>query len=308
MDTAIAAAAPDVVTVTPGSVTPRALLERSDRKGLERLAIHLGLIALSSLGIYYAQGSLLLVPAVIVQGILIVYLFSPLHEVGHYTPFRSRWLNDAVGWPCGVAIIWNSAYYYYFHIWHHRYIQDPTRDPELGSPKPRNLYEYVRRLSGFDYLKGNIRAQLLMLAGRFDTMPYFPAAARAAARRSVAAQFAVYAVLAVVALRYPGPVLLYWLVPLLVGYPFLMIVLMPEHAGCADSGDNFANTRTTYAWWPLRLIFWNMNYHAEHHANPAIPFHALPAAHQAMKAHVTHIEPRGYLPWTAGYIRGLSAR
>jgi fatty acid desaturase len=292
---------------TAGASALRALLARSDRKGLERLAIHLGLIALSSVGIFLAQGSPLILPAMVVQGILIAYLFAPLHEGSHYTPFKTRWLTDLVAWLSGAAIIWNSSFLRYSHLWHHRYIQDPTRDPELESPKPTNLREYLRRLSGFDYLRGNIRAQLRILGGRFEGMPYIPAAARPAVRRSVAWQFAVYAALAAVAIRYPGAVLLYWLVPLLLGYPFLLTVLIPEHAGCAENGDNYANTRTTYTWWPLRLIYWNMSYHAEHHANPAIPFHALPAAHQLMKHRVTHIETGGYIAWTREYIRKLRA-
>jgi len=285
----------------------RVLLERSDRKGLERLAIHLGLIALSSAGIFFARDSLLLVPAMVVQGILIAYLFAPLHEGSHYTPFKTRWLTDLVAWLSGVAIIWNSSYLRYSHLWHHRYIQDPTRDPELASPKPTNIREFLRRLSGFDYLRGNIRDQLRILGGRYERMPYIPELARPAVRRSVLLQFAVYAAAAAVAIRYPAAVLLYWLVPLLLGYPFLLIVLMAEHAGCAENGDNYANTRTTYTWWPLRLIFWNMNYHAEHHANPAIPFHALPAAHQVMKSRVTHISSGGYISWIGGYVRKLSA-
>jgi len=287
----------------PGAM--RGLLERSDRKGLARLTIHLGLIALSSAGITFAQRSLLLAPAMIVQGILIAYLFSPLHEGTHYTPFKTRWLNDLVAWLSGAAIIWNASYMRYSHLWHHRYIQDPTRDPELASPKPTNIRRYLRRLSGFDYLRGNIRDQWRILADRFDAMPYVPAAARPAVRRSVLWQLALYAA---VAGWYPVPMLLYWLVPLLLGYPFLLVVLMAEHAGCAESGDNYANTRTTYTAWPLRLIFWNMNYHAEHHVNPAIPFHALPVAHDMMKSRVTHIASGGYLAWTGGYIRKLTAR
>jgi len=290
--------------VTTGPSAMRVLLQRSDRKGLERLAMHLGLIALSSAGIYAAQGSLLLMPAMVVQGILIAYLFSPLHEGVHYTPFKTRWLTDLVAWLSGVAIIWNASYMRYSHLWHHRYIQDPMRDPELASPKPTYIRGYLRRLSGFDYLRGNLRDQLRILAGRYDGMPYIPEAARRAARRSVLLQFAIYAA---VAACYPVPALLYWLAPLLLGYPFLLIVLMAEHAGCAENGDNYANTRTTYTWWPLRLIFWNMNYHAEHHVNPAIPFHALPAAHQVMKGRVTNVSLGGYLAWNAAYARKLSA-
>ena len=28
---------------------------------------------------------------------------------------------------------------------------------------------------------------------------------------------------------------------------------------------------------------WNMNYHAEHHLSPMVPFHALPALHEVVK-------------------------
>ena len=32
-----------------------------------------------------------------------------------------------------------------------------------------------------------------------------------------------------------------------------------------------------------RFLYWNMNYHVEHHMFPLVPYHALPALHQAMK-------------------------
>jgi fatty acid desaturase len=31
-------------------------------------------------------------------------------------------------------------------------------------------------------------------------------------------------------------------------------------------------------------VYWNMNYHVEHHMFPMVPYHALPALHEAMKA------------------------
>ena len=32
-----------------------------------------------------------------------------------------------------------------------------------------------------------------------------------------------------------------------------------------------------------RFLYWNMNYHVEHHMFPLVPFHALPLLHQAVK-------------------------
>lgn len=32
----------------------------------------------------------------------------------------------------------------------------------------------------------------------------------------------------------------------------------------------------------LRFLYWNMNYHVEHHMFPMVPYHALPRLHEEM--------------------------
>ena len=34
---------------------------------------------------------------------------------------------------------------------------------------------------------------------------------------------------------------------------------------------------------------WNMPYHAEHHAAPGVPYHALPALHEELKPRLEHV-------------------
>jgi fatty acid desaturase len=34
----------------------------------------------------------------------------------------------------------------------------------------------------------------------------------------------------------------------------------------------------------FRFLYWNMNYHVEHHMFPMVPYHALPRLHAAIKA------------------------
>jgi fatty acid desaturase len=74
--------------------------------------------------------------------------------------------------------------------------------------------------------------------------------------------------------------LLYGVVPLLLGQPALRAYLMAEHTGCALGPDMLANSRTTTTNLLVRFLAWNMPFHAEHHGWPALPFHALPAAHR----------------------------
>jgi fatty acid desaturase len=35
----------------------------------------------------------------------------------------------------------------------------------------------------------------------------------------------------------------------------------------------------------MRFLYWNMNYHIEHHMFPMVPYHALPALHEEVKAY-----------------------
>ena len=63
--------------------------------------------------------------------------------------FASRAANDAIGWIAGVLGFYKLTYYRYFHACHHRYTQDPARDPELLYPKARNRIEYFKEITGF---------------------------------------------------------------------------------------------------------------------------------------------------------------
>ena len=50
-----------------------------------------------------------------------------------------------------------------------------------------------------------------------------------------------------------------------------------QHAGLAeDVLDHRLNCRTVYMNPVFRFLYWNMNYHVEHHMFPMVPYHALP--------------------------------
>jgi fatty acid desaturase len=300
--------------MAPGSradaapVTWDRLHERSDRKGLTRLAVHLGLLIATGSVVCTTLGSWLLLPAMMLHGVIVIWLFAPLHEGVHYTPFRTRRLNEIVAWMAGAAILRNSTLYRHFHMAHHRFCQDPARDPELAAPKPSTRLEYIVHLSGLPFWWTQIVNAMRVAAGRFDAMPYVPVPARRRVRRSMIAMLGLYGVIAVAAITTdPIPVLVLWIVPAMLGQPALRGILLAEHTGCPEVKDNFNNTRTTFTTWPIRVLMWNMSYHTTHHVNPAIPFHALPTAHVMMRDRVVH-RVEGYRRFHAAYIRGLIAR
>jgi fatty acid desaturase len=236
----------------------------------------------------------LLIPAMAVHGVTIVTMFAPLHECVHRTAFASQRANDIVGWIAGVLSFYNSTYYRYYHAWHHRYTQDPAKDPELTYPKATNRLEYARELSAVMFWVRRAIDYPALALGRTAGLPFVPDNARRRVALSMSAQLLVYVVaLAAVAFGYRGA-LFYWFLPALLAQPFLRALLIAEHTGCSADSNGLTNTRTTLVSFPIRLLMWNMPFHAEHHLYPAIPFHRLPAAHARLGSKIAHVAP-GYV-------------
>jgi fatty acid desaturase len=275
----------------------KALAARADAPGLVRTGIHASAIAAGAALVWATLGTWWVWPAMFIHGLTLVTLFAPLHESVHYTAFRSRRLADAVGWVSGAAIGWNAPYYRYFHLAHHRYTQDPVRDPELAVPPPTGWPSFLVRLSGWTHWKN--RALELWDIGRGELGPradWVPASAHAAVVRSVRLQIVVYGGIAAVSIAAGSlAALWYWILPVVLAQPALRAWLVCEHTLCPETDDPLVNTRTTLVPAAMRLLMWNMPFHAEHHLYPQIPFHALPAAHAKLRAHFAHVVT-GYGP------------
>jgi len=74
----------------------------------------------------------------------------------------------------------------------------------------------------------------------------------------------------------------------MIGHCFLSAYLVMEHNGCPHEGDIFDRTRSVPTNKVVNWLMWNMPYHAEHHAYPGVPFHALPLLHKELKEELKH--------------------
>ena len=167
----------------------RALSQRSDVRGIARVAGHFATMAATGTLVAIALPSYLwLVPAMLLHGCTIVTLFAPMHECVHKTAFKSPWLNETIGWVAGALCWYNFTFYRRYHTWHHRYTQDPELDPELSDPKPRRLLDYVLHISGIPFWFHKPRELVNLALGRVERLAYVPPHARRAiawsARRS----------------------------------------------------------------------------------------------------------------------------
>ncbi|GAB0112512.1 fatty acid desaturase [Acidisoma sp. C75] len=267
----------------------KAISARSDARGLARLALHLGCIAALAALVLALRGHGAIWPAMAVLGLFEVALFTPLHETTHRTPFRALWLNRAVGWLAGFVLILPPEGFRLFHMAHHRHTQNPARDPELRGAKPLTRLRYLWLLTGLPYWASQIAGLIAAARGRADA-PWIAAAARPAVVAEARAYLALYLLLAAGALaaRSPLPLLL-WVIPVLLGQPVLRAVLMAEHKGCPENADRLANTRTTLAGRGFGLLFWNAQFHIEHHVAPGVPFHALPRLHAMLRPYLKSV-------------------
>jgi fatty acid desaturase len=74
------------------------------------------------------------------------------------------------------------------------------------------------------------------------------------------------------------------LLPTMYGNWFGIFVGLTQHAGLAENVlDHRLNSRTVYMNPVSRFIYWNMNYHVEHHMFPIVLYHNLPRLHEIMK-------------------------
>ena len=275
------------------------LTERSDKAGIRHLALHGVCIMICAILIAAKVPFwwLLLVP----QGILIAFLFTLEHEATHKTPFENEAVNEWVGWGSGLLIFQPFLWFRYFHLMHHRFTNIPEHDPELaGLPKPDNWPDFLWHLSSIDYWKSKVVLFATLAFGRIDS-PYLPERAHPRLRREARRMLVIYSAAFAFSVLI-NPVLLWvWVLPLMIGFPFLRLYLLAEHGRCPTVANMFDNTRTTYTNAIVRFLAWNMPYHVEHHVFPQVPFYLLPEFHQQIQDHLS-VTNNGYVSFTYEYV------
>jgi fatty acid desaturase len=288
--------------------TVRRLSRRSNARGLAHLSAHTLLLCATGIGVWASRHGLWLAPAIVLHGIVLSFLFSPLHESVHRTAFASRWINDSVAWLCGFLLVLPPEYFRLFHFAHHRFTQLPERDPELTQARPASIGAYLWHVSGLPYWQNCVTLVLRhALTGRAPEA-FIPAGKRALIVREARVLLSCYLAVAVLSCFFwRADALIYWAVPALLGQPFLRLFLLAEHSGCAFSEDMFVNTRTTYTNGAVRLLAWQMSFHAEHHAFPSVPFHALAAVNALTRSRLA-VTADGYLALHRSFVRNFGIR
>lgn len=257
----------------------RPLVAKRDLPGALLGLAHLVLIVALGLGVYWLRHSWWSLPVMSAEGVAIAHLFALQHETAHNTAFTSTRVNRSVSVTCGALLCIAPALFRVEHGAHHRFTQEPGRDPEL-IPAPASVAKWVWFVIGGPFWVYQATTLATHARGRIpaDEQVWIPDSARAKVIREARWMLVLWAAALIVPLVLGTDlVLLCWILPRFLGEPSMRLARLSEHAGLELSQDITVNTRSLAVPLPLRLLAWNMPLHAEHHAMPSVPFHRLPA-------------------------------
>ncbi|KQY45832.1 fatty acid desaturase family protein [Rhizobium sp. Root483D2] len=264
------------------------LMKREDGPAIRDTAIWLGsMVVTGALGIYF-WGTLWCVPFFLIYGVMYGSASdSRWHECGHGTAFKTRWMNDAVYQIACFMIMRNPVTWRWSHTRHHTDTVIVGRDPEIAVMRPPDLLRLILNVFGLLDAGYAMIDMVRNAAGIISPAEktFIPEQEQPRVIRVARIWMLIYAATLVLAI-YLGSILPLMLVglPRLYGAWHHVLTGLLQHGGLADNViDHRLNSRSVYMNPFSRFVYWNMNYHVEHHMFPMVPYHALPQLHEMIK-------------------------
>ena len=262
--------------------TLKALSRRSDVQGLVYFGGYMVLIAAAGAVAVLTWGTLWAIPAFLVYGTLYGFCEVPAHECQHRTAFRTPWLNETVHWIVCFMSYREPIYSRWFHSAHHTHTLMVGRDPEIDLMRPANLWKMGADFFRIPFAREHLGALVLHSLGIVTkgAREYVPESEHGAMIRNARILFVAYAaVFAWAAVAWSWLPLLLLIFPRMYGAWLHELCVKVQDGGLEiNVYDHRRNSRTVLMGPVLRFLYWNMNYHVEHHLFPSVPFHALPKA------------------------------
>lgn len=282
--------------------TMRSLLERRDAPAIRDTLLWFALIVASAVATSLLQHT---VRAIFPYALYCVLYASTSdsrwHESGHGTAFKTDWMNGALYEIASFMVMRESTVWRWSHVRHHSDTIIVGRDPEIAVPRPPRLAAICMSFFNLLVYPKYFRRTLLHCCGRLaaEERVFIPESEFSAVYRRARIYAAIY--LAVVTLsiatRSIVPLLFVGL-PNLFGSWLYVTYGLTQHAGLAENVlDHRLNCRTVYMNSVHRFLYWNMNYHVEHHMFPLVPYHALPRLHAAVRDDCPTPYPSLFAAW-----------
>jgi fatty acid desaturase len=264
------------------------LMQRSDLPAIRDTIIWIGLLVLLAvLGVrtWLSWWSL---PIFFAYGVLYGSASdSRWHECGHGTAFKTRWMNSVVYNIACFMIMRNPVEWRWSHTRHHTDTIIVGRDPEIAIQRPPSMFRFFAAYFGFFDVWNGLSTMTRNVFGQVSpsVASFVPESERRRLINTARVWFAIYVITVAIAItsRSVVPLMLIGL-PRLYGAWHHVLTGFTQHGGLADDvTDHRRNTRSVRMNPISRFVYWNMNYHVEHHMFPMVPYHALPKLHELIK-------------------------
>lgn len=247
-------------------------------------------------------GWFLFVPAAIATA----FHSSLTHEALHGHPTRNALVNEALVFP-GLGLFIPYRRFRALHLKHHNdeRLTDPFDDPESFYLCAGNWSSHCairRAILGFN---GTFLGRMLVGPG-LALFAFWHGEARLLARGDRAVWGAWLRHLAGIA-----PVLWFvadagvplWLYVFGVAYPGMSLIMVRSYIEHRAASNAAHRTAIVEGHWFWRLLFLNNNFHAVHHAQPALAWYRIPEVWQRERAAVLGRNGNYYLPGYGAVVR-----
>ncbi len=289
----------------------RELLQRRDGPAIRDTILWFALIIGSGWAGYqlWQAGSWWAVAPFMIYGVLYASTSdSRWHESGHGTAFKTDWMNNAL-YEIASFMVMREV---------HRLALEPHPPPQRHHHRrarsgnrraapaghPESDPEFLRP-QGHSQLFSHV---LLHCTGRLtpEEKTFIPESEYGKVILRARIYLAIYAGVIGLAIYQRSLLPLMFIgLPTLYGSWLMPIYGNTQHAGLAENVlDHRLNCRTVYMNLINRYLYWNMNYHVEHHMFPLVPYHNLPKLHELVKPDM----PTPYTSTLEGLARNCSRR
>jgi fatty acid desaturase len=264
------------------------LMQRKNGPAIRDTLIWLALLIGSGFAAYYSWNTWWAIPGFALYGILYSTPgVSRWHECGHGTAFKTPWMNNAVYQLASFMCLFPATPWRWSHIRHHTDTIIVGRDPEIAAPRPPVWHILIIEIFRIWNSARGFKRVLVHCFGKLnqEEKDYIPTTAynQTFWESRIWTLIFLGVIISCIQTHSILPAMLVVL-PTFYGSFLIAIFSLIQHLGLKeDVLDHRLNTRTVYMNPFFRFLYWNMNYHIEHHMFPMVPYHALPILHEELK-------------------------
>lgn len=263
-------------------------MKRKDGPAIRDTLIWFVLLFAAGYLAYLSWGTWWAIPAFTLYGIL---YYTPAqsrwHECSHGTAFKTAWMNEALYQISSFMALMPATVWKWSHHRHHTDTIIVGSDPEIYQPRPPFwrivILEIFHIVGSYTIFTQIVKRSIGVLSK--EEQSFMPTTIY----RKVVWESRIYVLIYLFILGlcvYTQSLLpaMFIGLPVIYGSFYLIFLAISQHVGLyEDVLDHRLNCRSYHTNIINRFLYWNMNYHLEHHMFPMVPYHALPALHKEMK-------------------------